>query len=78
MSHHPSLSASIDPTLVAKSRSTWEIIRRVAIYLRPYKLMAFGTVGCAILSLAFAFVYPKLTQFIIDDVIGRKHAHDRF
>jgi ABC-type multidrug transport system fused ATPase/permease subunit len=34
--------------------------------------MAFGTVGCAILSLAFAFVYPKLTQVIIDEVIGRK------
>jgi ATP-binding cassette subfamily B protein len=72
MAHHPHLSGSTDPTLVAKSRSTWEIIRRVAVYLRPYKLMAFGTVGCAILSLAFAFVYPKLTQVIIDDVIGRK------
>ena len=34
--------------------------------------MALGTVGCAILSLAFAFVYPKLTQFVIDDVIGRQ------
>lgn len=34
--------------------------------------MAFGTIACAVLSLAFAFAYPKLTQFVIDDVIGRK------
>src|SRR6185436_5791267 len=54
----------------AKSRSTWEIVRRVSAYLRPYWPMAVGTVGCAIASLAFAFVYPKLTQFILDRVIG--------
>src|SRR5258708_15841802 len=61
-----------DPTLAAKSRSTWEILRRVAVYLRPYKLMAAGTIGCALLSLAFSLAYPKLTQFVIDAVIGRK------
>ena len=38
--------------------------------------MAFGTVGCAILSLAFALVYPKLTQFIIERVTGQ--TLDRF
>lgn len=61
-----------DPTLTAKSRSTWEIIRRVSVYLAPYKLMAVGTVSCAVLSLAFAFVYPKLIQFVVDDVIGNR------
>ena len=71
MSRHPHLSAHADPTFVAKSRSTWEIVRRVSRYLGPYKLMAAGTIGCAILSLAFSFVYPKLTQYVIDDVIGR-------
>ncbi len=65
---------SFDPTFSAKSRSTWEIVRRVAVFLRPYKLMAFGTVACAVLSLAASFAFPKLTQFIIDEVIaGRKH-----
>jgi hypothetical protein len=34
-----------DPTFVARSRSTWDILRRVAVYLRPYKLMAAGTVS---------------------------------
>ncbi len=34
--------------------------------------MALGTVGCALLSLGFSFVYPKLTQFTIDQVIGKK------
>jgi ABC-type multidrug transport system fused ATPase/permease subunit len=68
--HHP---AKTDPTLTAKSRSTWEILRRVAVYLRPYKLMAAGTIGCALLSLAFSLAYPKLTQFLIDRVILGKH-----
>jgi len=61
-----------DPTLKAKSRSTWEILRRVAVYLRPYKGMAFATIACAVLSLAFSLAYPKLTQFVVDDVIGRR------
>jgi ATP-binding cassette subfamily B protein len=72
MSRHSQLAAGNDPTLAAKSRTTWEIIRRVAVYLRPYKLMAFGTIACAILSLASAFAYPQLTKHIIDDVIGKQ------
>ncbi len=63
-----------DPTFVAKSRSTWEILGRVAGYLRPYRWMAAGTIGCALLSLAFSLAYPKLTQFVIDEVIGHKRA----
>src|SRR5439155_17316270 len=63
-----------DPTLSAKSRSTWEVLRRVAVYLRPYKLMAAGTVGCALVSLLFSLAYPKLTQFVIDRVIVDRQA----
>ncbi len=72
MSGHSHLSGHADPTFAAKSRSTWEIVRRVSRYLKPYKLMAAGTIGCAILSLGFSFVYPKLTQYVIDDVIGQR------
>jgi ATP-binding cassette, subfamily B, bacterial len=72
MSRHPHLSAQADPTFIAKSRSTWEIVRRVGRYLKPYKLMAAGTIACAVLSLGFSFVYPKLTQYIIDDVIAQR------
>ena len=75
MSHHSHFGAHTDPTFTARSRSTWEVIRRVAVYLRPYRWMAVGTVGCAVLSLVFAFAFPKLTQFIIDEVIGRQR-HD--
>ncbi len=32
--------------------------------------MAAVTVGCAVLSLACSFAYPRLTQFVIDDVIS--------
>ncbi len=66
---------NVDLTLTARSRSTWQIVRRVAVYLRPYKLMALGTVGCAVLSLAFAFVYPKLIQFVVDEVISNRRGH---
>lgn len=72
MSHRNNPSKQFDPTFRAKSRSTWEVIRRVAVYLHPYKLMAAGTIGCAILSLLFAVTYPKLTQFVIDEVIGNR------
>lgn len=67
--HH---GAQADPTFAAKSRSTWEVLRRVAAYLRPYKLMAAATIGCALFSLACALAYPKLTQFVIDEVIQKK------
>jgi ABC-type bacteriocin/lantibiotic exporter with double-glycine peptidase domain len=66
------LVVSLDPSLSAKARSTGEIVRRVSRYLWPYKLMAFGTVACAVLSLGAAFVYPKLIQFVIDQVIGQR------
>src|SRR5215468_3062256 len=61
-----------DPTFVAKSRSSREILRRVARYLLPYKFLAAATIGCAVLSLLFSLAYPKLTQFVIDDVIGKR------
>ncbi len=70
MSRHPQLSGSSDPTIAAKPRSTWEIVRRVSVYLQPYKWMALATMLCAILSTLCGFAFPRLTQFIIDDVIA--------
>jgi ABC-type multidrug transport system fused ATPase/permease subunit len=74
MNHHSHLGASSDPALTAKSRSTWEIIRRVSFYVKPYKFMAFGTMSCALLSLAFSLAYPRFIGSVIDDVIGRRQA----
>lgn len=70
MSRGRLLFGEIDPTFSSKSRSTWEIVRRVGRYLKPYPWMAMGTMLCALLSTALSFAFPKLTQFIIDDVIG--------
>ena len=70
--HHHSKTSANDPTFTAKSRSTTEVLRRVAVYLKPYKWMAAGTIGCALLSIVFSLVYPKLTQYVIDDVIRQK------
>src|ERR1043166_9513146 len=70
--HHPHLSNSTDPTLAAKSRSTWEIVLRVSKYLKPYKLTALGTIGFTILSLASSFAFPQLTQYVVDEVIAKQ------
>lgn len=58
-----------ESNFAAKKRSTWEVVRRVAIYLRPYKLLAVTTVFCAVLSLLSSFAFPALTAYAIDDVI---------
>ena len=34
--------------------------------------MAAATIACALLSLACSFAFPKLTQFVIDEVIGQQ------
>src|SRR5437667_8630132 len=36
--------------------------------------MSAGTSGCALLSRAFGLAYPKLTQFVVDEVIGNRRA----
>lgn len=58
-----------ESNFAAKKRSTWEVVRRVAIYLRPYKLLAVTTVFCAVLSLLSSFAFPGLTAYAIDGVI---------
>ncbi|MGA2747796.1 MAG: ABC transporter ATP-binding protein [Verrucomicrobiota bacterium] len=65
-------SSDDDPTLRARKRSTWEVIRRVAPYLKPYRGMAAANIGCALLSLGFSFAFPQLAQAIIDDVVHGK------
>lgn len=60
---------SVDPTFSAKSRKTWEVVRRVAVYLRPYQLLAATTIFCAVLSLLSSFAFPALTAYALDGVI---------
>ena len=43
-----------------------EIVRRVSVYLRPYKGMFAATLSCAVMSLVFAFAFPKMTGMIVD------------
>lgn len=67
-----SQGANSDPTFRSKPRGTGEVLSRVGIYLRPYKLMVAGTIGCAILSLLSGFLFPELTHIIIDSIIQQK------
>ncbi len=58
MAHSHADGAHADPTFRSRPRATGEVIRRVGVYLRPYKLMVVGTVGCAVLSLVSGFYFP--------------------
>jgi ATP-binding cassette subfamily B protein len=66
--HAPHHDAGDGQGFHVRKRSTLEIVRRVAVYLRPYRGMAAANVGCAILSLGCAFAFPQLLQSIIDDL----------
>ncbi len=43
---------------------------RVFAYLKRYPWLATGTLACAVLSTVMIVVFPAVTKFIIDDVIG--------
>jgi ATP-binding cassette, subfamily B, bacterial len=45
-------------------------VLRVFAYLRRYPRMAAGTLACAICSTLAAFVFPKITQLVMDDIIA--------
>src|SRR3954468_8308188 len=65
MSRHTHLSQQ-DSSIHAKARPTMEVVRRVSVYLRPYKGMFAATLSCAVLSLGFAFAFPKMIGMIVD------------
>ena len=52
-------------------RTVAEALRRTAPYVLRYPWSAAGNIGCALLSLGFSFAFPQVTQFIVDDVIGK-------
>ncbi len=70
MSSHPGFGAHTDPSFRSAPRPAGEVIRRVSVYLRPYRWMAVGTILCAVSSLAAGLAYPKLTRLLIDEVIS--------
>jgi len=45
------------------------VFLRVFPYVRRYPLLAFATLGCAILSTLMVVIFPAVTQRIVDDVI---------
>ena len=44
---------------------------RIAAYLRKYPGFAIGTISAALLSTLLGLVYPRLTGYLIDDVIAK-------
>ena len=68
MAHHDTEN---DETMVARKRGAKEIFVRVFGYIRRYPGFAVGTMGCAIATTLASLAFPKLTQVVIDDVIGK-------
>jgi ATP-binding cassette subfamily B protein len=63
-----------DETMVARRRSAREVFVRVFAYVRRYRWFAAGTLACATVSTLAALAFPKLTQVVIDEVIGAERA----
>ena len=68
MAHHDTEN---DETMVARKRGAKEIFVRVFGYVKRYPGFASGTMGCAIATTLASLAFPKLTQIVIDDVIGK-------
>jgi ATP-binding cassette, subfamily B, bacterial len=47
-----------------------EFLRRTIVYLKPYKWSAAANILCAFLTIGFYLLFPHITQYIIDRVIG--------
>ena len=45
-------------------------VARVFAYLRRYPGLATGTMTCAIVATLLAFVFPKVTQLVMDDILS--------
>ena len=46
---------------------------RVFGYLKRYRALALGTLGCAIIGTLMVIVFPGVTKWIIDDVVRQHH-----
>ena len=56
-----------------QSRTTRDFLRHTLVYLKPYKFLAAANILLAILTIAFYFTFPQITQYIIDNVITGKN-----
>ncbi len=56
-------------------RTIAQFLRRTARYLRSYTGIALADILCTFAALGFYFVFPQVTQYIIDDVIGKNRMH---
>jgi len=59
----------------SSQRTTLRHLVHTARYLRPYTGIAAADILCAFASLGFYFVFPQVTQYIIDDIIAGNRMH---
>jgi len=64
--------AHTDPSFKSATARDREVIRRVGVYLRRIGGLVVATVSCAVVSLGFGLLYPKLTRYLIDEVIAKR------
>jgi ABC-type multidrug transport system fused ATPase/permease subunit len=58
---------------IPEARTTADFLRRTLVYLKPYRLLAAANLLFSILTIGFYFVFPQITQHIIDDAIAGKN-----
>ena len=63
--------ASAPEVALPRARTVSEVLRRAGRYALRYPWSAAGNIACALLSLGFSFAFPQVTQFIVDEVIGK-------
>lgn len=59
----------------AKSRTTFEMFRRITHYITRYPWFALGTLSSALISQFFSLTQPWLTQQIVDHALAKKDVH---
>lgn len=72
MTRNPQPALERPSAFSSAPRTTIETLSRAATYLRPHKLGVAANILCAVLSLASALAFPRLTQYIIDSALTQQ------
>jgi len=59
-----------------KPQLSWDLVKRVATYARPYRWMIFGSLAAILVYTGVALLSPLILRYIIDQAIPDKNVHN--
>ncbi len=59
-----------------KPQLSWDLVKRVATYARPYRWMIFGSLAAILVYTGVALLSPLILRYIIDQAIPDKNLHN--